>query len=240
VVAAVSGMPGVGKTALALHWAHQVADRFPDGQLYLNLRGFDPSGAPVPPEQAIRRLLSALGLMPERVPSDVDVAASLLRSTLAGRRVLIVLDNARDAAQVRPLLPGRPGCMVLVTSRHTLAGLVVEGARQLALGVLSENEAREFLARRRGPERVAAAPDAVAELVTACGRLPLALAVVAARADVRPDFPLSSLAGELRAQADALDHLGDSHWAAGEPEPPATGGAGPPASSTTCSTRTSS
>ncbi|WP_432894296.1 tetratricopeptide repeat protein [Kribbella sp. CA-245084] len=200
-------MPGVGKSALAVHWAHQVADRFPAGQLYVNLRGFDPSGSPLPPEQAIHRLLFALGIPSERIPSDVDATASMYRSVLAGRRLLILLDNARDAAQVRPLVPGSPGCLVLVTSRHALTGLVADGARQLDLEVLSVGEAREFLARRIGPEWVAAAPDAVADLVAACGRLPLALAVVAARAAARPALPPSSLAAELheRSRLDALD-----------------------------------
>ena len=208
VVAAIRGMPGIGKTALAMHWAHQVAERFPDGQIYVNLCGFDPSGSPMPPEHAIRRLLIALGVLSERVPADVDAAASLYRSVLAGKRLLIVLDNARDAAQVRPLIPGSPGCMVLATSRHTLAGLVAEGARQLALDVLSGSEARDFLARRLGPERVAHEPDAVADLVATCGRLPLALAVIAARAGARPTFALSLLAAELRdtrLRLDALD-----------------------------------
>ena len=198
MISAIGGMAGVGKTALAVHWAHRVADRFPDGQLYVNLRGFDPSASPIAPELAIRGFLGAFGIPTERIPTEVDAAASLYRSTLAGKRSLIVLDNARDAAQVRPLLPGGPGCLVLVTSRSTLGGLVADGARLLSLDVLTADESRDVLARRLGPERVTAEPDAVAELIAVCDRLPLALAVVAARAAMRPQFSLASLATELR------------------------------------------
>jgi tetratricopeptide (TPR) repeat protein/transcriptional regulator with XRE-family HTH domain len=198
VICAISGMAGIGKTALAVHWARRVAERFPDGQLYVNLRGFDPSGSPTPSEQAIHGLLAAFGIAAEQMPSDIDAAASLYRTTVAGRRLLILLDNARDAAQVRPLLPGTPGCLVLVTSRHTLAGLVADGARLLSLDVLTTDESRQFLIRRLGPARIAAEPDAVIELIAACARLPLALAVVAARAAVRPEFSLATLAAELQ------------------------------------------
>src|SRR6266704_5335770 len=124
VISAVDGMPGIGKTALAVHWAHQVADRFPDGQLYINLRGFDPSGVPVPAVEAIRGFLDAFGIPASQIPRSLDAQAGLYRSLLAGRRVLVVLDNARDVEQVRPLLPGSPGCLVLVTSRSHLTGLV--------------------------------------------------------------------------------------------------------------------
>jgi tetratricopeptide (TPR) repeat protein len=198
VICAISGMAGIGKTALAVHWARRVAERFPDGQLYVNLHGFDPSGSPTPPEQVIHGLLAAFGIAAEQIPSDIDAAASLYRTTVAGRRLLILLDNARDAAQVRPLLPGTPGCLVLVTSRHTLAGLVADGARLLSLDVLTTDESRQFLIRRLGPARIAAEPDAVSELIAACARLPLALAVVAARVAVRPEFSLVTLAAELQ------------------------------------------
>jgi tetratricopeptide (TPR) repeat protein/transcriptional regulator with XRE-family HTH domain len=212
VVSAIGGTAGVGKTALAVHWAHQMADRFPDGQLYVNLRGFDPSNTPMAPEQAIRGFLDALAVPAERIPADPDVQASLYRSLLADRRTLIVLDNARDAAQVRPLLPSSPGCLVVVTSRSQLTGLAAaEGARLLCLDVLTGAEARELLARRLGSERAAAEPRAVAEIIESCARLPLALTIVAARTAARPDFPLATLAAELhdaRRRLDALD-VGD-------------------------------
>jgi Cdc6-like AAA superfamily ATPase len=118
IISAIGGTAGVGKTALALHWAHQVADRFPDGQLHVNLRGFDPSGAPATPAEAIRRFLDALGVLPERVPADPEAQAALYRSMLADRRMLIVLDNARDEQQVRALLPASPASLILVTSRN--------------------------------------------------------------------------------------------------------------------------
>jgi len=142
VISAVGGTAGVGKTALAVHWAQAVAGRFGDGQLYVNLRGFGPSGAPVRPAEAVRRFLDALGVPPERIPADAEAQVALYRSLLAGRRLLILLDNARDTDQVRPLLPGTPGCLVLVTSRAELTGLAAaEGAHLLTLDVLSEAEA---------------------------------------------------------------------------------------------------
>jgi DNA-binding SARP family transcriptional activator len=198
VICAIDGMAGVGKTALAVYVAHRVADRFPDGQLYVNLRGFDPSGQAVTPGEAVRRFLDALGVPTERIPVDVDAQAALYRSTLAGRRMLVVLDNARDSAQVRPLLPAAPGCLVLVTSRNQLTGLVAaDGAHPINLDVLSVGEARELLARRLGEQRIAAEPDAVEQIVARCARLPLALALVAARAAARPRAALHMLAGEL-------------------------------------------
>ncbi|WP_210589907.1 BTAD domain-containing putative transcriptional regulator [Streptomyces sp. GESEQ-35] len=206
VVSAVSGTAGVGKTALALHWAHRVADRFPDGQLYVNLRGFDPSGAAMAPEQAVRDFLDALGGPAQRVPADLQARAGLYRSLLAGRRVLVVLDNARDADQVRPLLPGSPGCLAVVTSRNRLAGLVAaEGAHPIPLDLLQPAEARALLAHRLGEERVAAEPDAVQEIITRCARLPLALAIATARAAAHPGFPLSAVAEELRDSHGSLD-----------------------------------
>ena len=206
MITAVGGMAGVGKTALATRWAHRVADRFPDGQLYVNLRGFDPLGAPAEPAGTIRGFLESLDVSAERIPADVEAQAGLYRSLLAGRRVLVVLDNARDETQVRPLLPGSPSCLVLVTSRTRLTGLAAaEGARLVSLDVLSEAEAREMLAARLGAARVAAEPAAVAELVAACGRLPLALVIVAARAAERPEFPLAVLVAELREGLDALE-----------------------------------
>jgi hypothetical protein len=177
VISAVSGTAGVGKTALAVYWAHQVAARFPDGQLYVNLRGFDPTGAVMEPAEAVRRFLDALGVPPERIPADLDAQAALYRSQLAGRRMLVVLDNARDTAQVRRLLPGAPTCLVLVTSRNQLSGLVAaDGAHPITLDLLTPGEARELLARRLGADRVGAEPEAVEEIITYCVRLPLALA----------------------------------------------------------------
>ena len=208
VISAIGGTAGVGKTALALRWAHQVADRFPDGQLYVNLRGFDPSAAPVSPADAIRQFLAALREPGDPVPPDEEASAALYRSLVAGRRMLIVLDNARDADHVRPLLPGSPGCLVLVTSRSQLASLVaVEGAHPLALDVLTEADASELLARRIGPERLAAELGAGAELIALCARLPLAVAITAAHAELQPGLSLAALAGGLRDAAGRLDAL---------------------------------
>jgi len=205
VITAVSGTAGVGKTALAVHWAHQVRDRFPDGQLYVNLRGFDPGGRILEPAAAVRGFLDALGVHPDRVPSDPDAQASLYRSLLDRRRVLVVIDNARDAEQVRPLLPGTPSALVVVTSRNQLTPLIAtDGAYPLTLDLLSAAEARQLLSCRLGPDRVAAEPDAVDAIVTACARLPLALSIAAARA-AQTGFPLSVLAGEL---TDARRRLG--------------------------------
>jgi DNA-binding SARP family transcriptional activator/tetratricopeptide (TPR) repeat protein len=209
VVSAIAGTAGIGKTALAVHWACRVAGRFPDGQLYVDLRGFGPAGAPVAAAEALRCFLDGLGVAAERIPAGPDARAGLYRSVLAGRRMLIVLDNARDAAQVRPLLPASPGCLALVTSRNQLAGLAAaDGARLLTLDVLTEEEARQLLERRLGPGRVAADPAAVAELAGLCARLPLALAIAAARADARPGLPLAALAAELRGTPARLDALG--------------------------------
>ncbi|MEU0968970.1 BTAD domain-containing putative transcriptional regulator [Streptomyces sp. NPDC005917] len=206
VISAIGGMAGVGKTTLAVHWAHSVAGRFPDGQLYVNLRGFHPTGSIMSAAEAIRSFLDAFGVPAQRIPAGLDAQAALYRSLLADRRVLIVLDNARDSEHVRPLLPGAPGCMVVVTSRNQLYGLVAgEGAHFLSLDVLSDADAREFLSRRLGAERVAREPDAVAEIIALCGRLPLALAVVGARAVVNPTFPLASVAAELHDSEDSLD-----------------------------------
>ena len=166
VISAVAGMAGVGKTALAVHWARRVAGRFPDGQLYVNLRGYDAEGAAVTAEEVTGWFLLALGVPAGQIPADAQARSGLYRSVLAGRRVLIVLDNARDAAQVRPLLPGSAGCLVVVTSRSALAGLAAaEGARPLRLGPLGAEQGVRLLAARLGPERVAAEPGAVTELI---------------------------------------------------------------------------
>ncbi|HEX7165270.1 MAG TPA: tetratricopeptide repeat protein [Trebonia sp.] len=208
-ISAIGGTAGVGKTALALHWAHRVAHRFRDGQLYANLRGFDAGhGKPAEPADVLRGFLDALGVHPERLPADVEGLAGLYRSVLAGRRMLVLLDNAADAAQVRPLLPASPECLVIVTSRRELAALAAgEGARLLQLDVLSEQEASELLVARLGKERAADEPWAVTELATLCARLPLALSVVVARAAASPKLPLSSLAAELTELGGRLDGL---------------------------------
>jgi DNA-binding SARP family transcriptional activator len=211
-VSAISGIPGVGKTALALHWAHRVADRFPDGQLYVNLRGFDPGGQVMAPAEAVRGFLDALGVPPERMPATLDAQVGLYRSLLAGKRILVVLDNARDAEQARPLLPGSSTALVVVTSRNRLTPLLaVDGARPLFLDLFTRDEARELLTRRLRADLVAAEPDAIEEIITACARLPLALGIAAARA-YHSGFPLTVIAAELGDAASRLDALdaGDS------------------------------
>ena len=206
VISAIGGTAGVGKTALALYWAHQVAGRFADGQLYVNLRGFEPSGVPVAAAEAIRGFLDALGVPPDRIPVQAEAQAALYRSLLADRSMLIVLDNARDEQQVRPLLPASPASLVIITSRNQLAGLAAaDRARLLTLDVLSQGDAVHMLTARIGADR--AEPGAAGEIAALCGRLPLALAVAAARAEARPGFPLAALAAELRDRAGRLDAL---------------------------------
>ena len=214
MICAASGTAGVGKTALVVRWAHRVAARFPDGQLYVNLRGFDPGGQVMAPAAAVRGFLDALGVPAERIPADLGAQAALYRSLLAGRRMLVVLDNARDAEQARPLLPGTASAFTLVTSRNQLVPLVAtDGAHALTLDLLTGEEARELLARRIDAGRIAAEPQAVEQIITACARLPLALALVAARAATHPTFGLAALATELSAaggragQLDAGDVL---------------------------------
>jgi tetratricopeptide (TPR) repeat protein len=180
----VTGMAGVGKTTLAVTWARRVADQFPDGQLYVNLRGFQPAGDPVPPEEALRIFLDALDVPLAKVPAELTRRTTLFRSLLDGRRMLVVLDNAYDAAQVRPLLPGSPGCLTLVTSRRDLAGLVaIEGARPLNVNVLNRDGALRLVRSRLG-DCLADEPEAVDQLIAHCAGLPLALAVAAARASM--------------------------------------------------------
>jgi len=204
-VITISGTAGVGKSALAIRWAHEAADRFPDGQLYADLRGFDPGGTPVPAAHAIREFLDAFGVPAERVPPGAEAQAHLYRSMLAGQRVLIILDNALDSDQVRALLPASSAGVVLATSRNALPGLAAtHGSLGLTLNEFSEAEARAMLAAR--VRRVIAEPDATAELIELCGRLPLALAIVAARAQGRPGLTIADLVCELRGpvQLDAL------------------------------------
>jgi len=207
-IAVVTGMPGVGKTALAVHWAHHVCAAFPDGQLYVNLRGFGPGDTAVSPGQALRGFLEALHVPAHRIPASLDAQVGMYRSLLADRRMLVVLDNARDVDQVRPLLPGSMRCMVVVTSRDGLAGLVTaEGARPMTLAPMSTQEGRQLLIERLGSHRVDTELAAVEEIVRDCARLPLALGVVAARAAAHPDFLLAVLAKELRETRDGLDRF---------------------------------
>jgi tetratricopeptide (TPR) repeat protein/transcriptional regulator with XRE-family HTH domain len=201
VIAAVGGTAGVGKTALAIYWAHQVAAEFPDGQLFVNLRGFDPAGTPVIPADAIRVLLEALDVPPDRLPGTVDAQLGLYRSLLAGKRMLLVLDNARDEGQVRPLLPGALTCRVVVTSRNQLTGLAaIEATGPLTLDVLTETEALQLLGQRLGADRVSSDPGAAERIITSCARLPLALSIIAARAAMQPELPLTQIAADLDAR----------------------------------------
>ncbi|MET0234200.1 MAG: BTAD domain-containing putative transcriptional regulator [Kibdelosporangium sp.] len=199
VICAIHGTGGIGKTWLALAWAHRHLDQFPDGQLFADLRGFSPDSEPMAPAAAIRGFLDALGVDPGHIPLDPQAQTGLLRSLVAHKRMLIVLDNAADAEQVMPLLPGEDSCTVIVTSRRTLTGLITRhGAHHLALDTLTDDEARALLCRRLGAARVAAEPQAVAELVGLCGGLPLALGIIAGRAHTHPRVPLAEFAADLR------------------------------------------
>ena len=207
-IAAIAGTAGVGKTTLALCWAHRVADRFPDGQMHINLRGFGSAETAMTLTDAVRLLLDGLEVPAQRIPADLDAQVALYRSLLAGKRMLIVFDNARDPAQVDPLLPGSAGSMVLVTSRNQLTGLAAaHGASLLTLDVLTEQEASQMLARRIGHERARAEPAAVAELARLCARLPLALSIAAARAAARPRLAIADLTSELSDTGSRLDRL---------------------------------
>jgi DNA-binding SARP family transcriptional activator len=214
-ICAIDGMAGIGKTTFAIHWAHHVAKHFEDGQLYLNLHGFDSSASAMTPADALGALLYSLGLPAGHIPDDLDARAGMYRSVLAGKHVLIVLDNARDVEQVRLLLPGSRGCLVITTSRNPLAGLAMtDGARLLTLKLPSMLAARETLERRLGVDRVAVEPEAVEEIIQLCGRLPVALAIVAARAAAHPDFTLASIAADLRRTWGRLDAFGTEGVAA--------------------------
>jgi len=197
-VALIEGMAGVGKTTLAVKWAQEVADRFPDGQLFLNLRGFDPTDAPLAPGNAARMMLETLGIPAKHIPSSLHAQIALYRSITSGKRMLIVLDNVRNADQVRPLLPGGPGSVVLITSRIRLDSLVaVEGAHLVHLDVLSSDEARLLIRDRLSTQGNGATQDAVAELAALCGGLPLALSVAATRVCGNPRRILPAVIREL-------------------------------------------
>ncbi|MET9057201.1 BTAD domain-containing putative transcriptional regulator [Streptomyces antibioticus] len=199
VVSAIGGAAGVGKTALAVHWAHQVRDRFPDGQLYVNLHGFDHDRQPLEPGEALELLLRSLGLAASEIPAHHEAQGRVFRTLLAGRRMLVLLDNAASAEQVRPLLPSSPDCCVVVTSRNRLGDLVArDGARVLALGLLQTDEARALLRRILGGERISGEGEAVGELIRLCGGLPLALRVAAARLAGDPALRTADLVAEMR------------------------------------------
>ncbi|WP_026117999.1 ATP-binding protein [Nocardiopsis alkaliphila] len=203
----ITGTAGVGKTALALHWAHRVREHFPNGQLYVDLRGYGP-GPSIEPAQVLERFLRALDVPAEAIPADLDSRSALYRSLLAERRVLILLDNAATAAQVRPLLPGTLACVVLVTSRDRLSGLVArDGARRLTVRTLEPAEAVELLEHVTERHRARDDPHEVAELARLCGELPLALRIAAERAAGRPHMPLGELIQDLRDESALWDAL---------------------------------
>ncbi|GGM15966.1 SARP family transcriptional regulator [Streptomyces fumigatiscleroticus] len=205
----ICGTGGVGKTWLALRWAHSRRHRFPDGQLFADLRGFTPSGTPADPFTVIRGFLDTLGVDPGRIPAAPDAQAALYRSLLADRHLLVVLDNARDTEQILPLLPGTPTCTVVITSRDQLTGLAAtHQVTHLTVDGFDSTTARELLVGRLGAERVAAEPDAAVTLVDQCAGLPLALSVLAARITTNPVSTLTLLAEELRERTSRLDALG--------------------------------
>ncbi|WP_426509575.1 AfsR/SARP family transcriptional regulator [Dactylosporangium sp. McL0621] len=205
-VLAIDGMPGIGKTALAVHLAHEFAAGYPDGQLYVDLRGYDGREPRMSPSEALRGFLGSLGVPQEGIPAELHAQAGIYRSRLAGRRLLIVLDNCRDAEQIRHLLPGSPGCLVIVTSRSRLSTLLTTaGAHPLPIGLPSVDEARAALLGPLGAGRLAADPAAIDAIIAGCGRLPLALAVVAARAASLPRTPTAQIAAELAQAPGSLD-----------------------------------
>lgn len=204
----IAGAGGMGKTWLALKWAHQHRDLFPGGQLFVNLRGFEPSLDRMAPYQAMRGFLLAFQIAPDRIPDDPEAMTGLYHSVLADKRLLIVIDNARDAEQVSALVPGSASCSMVITSRNRLTSLVTShNANLLTLDVLNAEDARQLLTARLGPGRTAAEPAALGQLSEACGGLPLALAITVGRAQEHPDFPLASLVAELRDAGSTLNAL---------------------------------
>jgi DNA-binding SARP family transcriptional activator/tetratricopeptide (TPR) repeat protein len=197
VITAIGGAGGIGKTALAVLWAHRAAAHFGDGQLYVDLHGYD-GGRPVRPVDALARLLRTLGVPNDQLPTDLDQATDLYRATVADKRLIVVLDNARSVDQVRPLIPGGSGCFVVVTSRDRLGGLIArDGAVPVTLGLLEPWEALDLLTRVVGAARVDAEPDAAAELAHRCGYLPLALRIAAAHLVLHPDRTITAQVAEL-------------------------------------------
>jgi len=207
VISAIEGMAGIGKSALAVHAAHRLGDAFPDGRLFLDLQGHTPGLEPMTAGEALARLLDALGVPPQAVPRDLGQRAASYRNRLAGTRTLIVLDNAAGTAQIRPLLPSTPGCMVIVTSRRSLAGL--EDTHAIALGTLPTEEATALLHRAAGPGRIPVGDPAVAELVTLCGHMPLAIGIVAARLRNRRALRTETVLEQLSEEHLRLDRLSD-------------------------------
>ncbi|MFF4902796.1 BTAD domain-containing putative transcriptional regulator [Streptomyces sp. NPDC001068] len=208
MTAAICGMAGVGKTTLAVHWGHRVADHFPDGQIYVDLQGHHASRSPLEPAEAIAEVLGALGVKTDCSHSSAAALAAAYRTALGGRRLLLVLDDAEDCEQVRPLLPATPGCLAIVTSRRQMDGLAVtDNARIITLEPMSREEGLDLLDRRLGTDRTRAEYAAAVEIVELCGGLPLALAVAATRSLLQPRFPLASLAARLKDPDDCLDAL---------------------------------
>jgi tetratricopeptide (TPR) repeat protein len=208
VVSTIAGQPGVGKTALALHWAHRVRNRYGDGDLYVNMRAYG-SGEPLKAGQVLDGFLRALDVTPQRIPEDTDGRSALFRSLLNGKRMLIVIDDAARASEVRPLLPSSPACLVIVTSRNVLSGLNVrDGAVRIVLDTLPPAEAIGLLQQIIGTERTSAEPEAASRLAERCAYLPLALRIIAERVNGQPFSGLTELVDELEDERARLDAFG--------------------------------
>ncbi|MBI0319464.1 ATP-binding protein, partial [Streptomyces javensis] len=206
-VVVIAGTAGVGKTSLAVRLAHRISGRFPDGQLFVNLRGYD-TGPPLAPAAALERFLRAFGVPAPAIPAGLEERAELYRSLVAGKQVLVVLDNAATVGQVRPLLPGTAGCLTVVTSRHRLSGLAVrDGARRITLGMLAEQESADLIAAATRGYRTGDDPAQIAELARLCARLPLALRIAAERAATHPLLALPELTAQLRDESTLWEAL---------------------------------